>query len=104
VGRTAIHGELLMLGIEVAESTVGRYMVRRRRPPSQGWKTFLRNHAAGIAHRPGATGANLMTSHGARRKLNSKSLTDLERALRLALNEKIAVLNAIEGALDFPFN
>jgi hypothetical protein len=38
-----------MLGIEVAESTVGRYMVRRRRPPSQGWKTFLRNHVAGIA-------------------------------------------------------
>jgi len=38
-----------MLGIEVAESTVGRYMVRRHRPPSQGWKTFLRNHAAGIA-------------------------------------------------------
>ena len=38
-----------MLGIEVAESTVGRYMVRRRRPPSQGWKTFLRNHAPGIA-------------------------------------------------------
>jgi hypothetical protein len=29
--------------------TVGRSMVRRRRPPSQGWKTFLRNHAAGIA-------------------------------------------------------
>jgi hypothetical protein len=38
-----------MLGIEVAESTIGRYMVRRRRPLSQGWKTFLRNHAAGIA-------------------------------------------------------
>ena len=48
-GASRIHGELLMLGIEVAESTVGRYMVRRRRPPSQGWKTFLRNHAAGIA-------------------------------------------------------
>jgi transposase InsO family protein len=48
-GAPRIHGELLMLGIEVAESTVGRYMVRRRRPPSQGWKTFLRNHAAGIA-------------------------------------------------------
>src|ERR1700720_882270 len=47
-GAPRIHGELLMLGIEVAESTVGRYMVRRRRPPSQGWKT-LRNHAAGIA-------------------------------------------------------
>ena len=48
-GAPRIHGELLMLGIEVAESTVGRYMVRRRRPPSQGWKTFLRNHAAGVA-------------------------------------------------------
>jgi transposase InsO family protein len=48
-GAPRIHGELLMLGIEVAESTVGRYMIRRRRPPSQGWKTFLRNHAAGIA-------------------------------------------------------
>ena len=48
-GAPRIHGELLMLGIEVAESTVSRYMVRRRRPPSQGWKTFLRNHAAGIA-------------------------------------------------------
>src|SRR5260370_13535508 len=35
-GAPRIHGELLMLGIEVAESTVGRYMVRRRRPPSQG--------------------------------------------------------------------
>jgi Integrase core domain len=40
---------LQMLGFEVAESTVGKYMVRTRRPPSQGWKTFLRNHAAGIA-------------------------------------------------------
>ena len=48
-GAPRIHGELLMLGIEVAESTVGRYLVRRRRPPSQGWKTFLRNHVAGIA-------------------------------------------------------
>ena len=48
-GAPRIHGELSMLGIEVAESTVGRYMVRRRRPPSQGWKTFLRNQAAGIA-------------------------------------------------------
>ena len=48
-GAPRIHGELLMLGIEVAESTVSWYMVRTRRTPSQGWKTFLRNHAAGIA-------------------------------------------------------
>jgi hypothetical protein len=46
-GAPPIHGELLMLGIEVAESTVGRYMVRHHRPPSQGWKTLLHNHAAG---------------------------------------------------------
>jgi len=44
-----IHGESLMLGIEVAESTGVGYMVRRRRPPSQGWRTSLRNHVAGIA-------------------------------------------------------
>src|ERR1700720_1222680 len=48
-GAPRIHGELLMLGIEVAQSTVARYMARRQGPCSQGWKTFLRNHAAGIA-------------------------------------------------------
>jgi transposase InsO family protein len=48
-GAPRIHGELLMLGIEVAESTVAKYMARPGRPPSQGGKTFLRNHAAGIA-------------------------------------------------------
>jgi hypothetical protein len=44
-----IQGELLMLGIAVAESTVARYMTRLQGPASQGWKTFLSNHAAGIA-------------------------------------------------------
>jgi hypothetical protein len=48
-GAPRIHGDLLMLGIEVAQSTVARCMTRRQGPPSQGWKTFLRNHAAGIA-------------------------------------------------------
>jgi len=38
-----------MLGIEIAQSTVAKYLGRRDRPSSQGWKTFLRNHAAGIA-------------------------------------------------------
>ena len=49
MGAPRIHDELLKLGIEVAQSTVARYMIRRQGPPSQGWKTFLRNHAAGIA-------------------------------------------------------
>jgi hypothetical protein len=45
-----IHGELLKLGIDVRQTTVAKYMARRRRPPSQGWKTFLRNHAV-ASHR-----------------------------------------------------
>ena len=48
-GASRIHGELLMLGFEVAQSTVSKYMVRRRNPPSQSWKTFLRNHGEAIA-------------------------------------------------------
>src|SRR5258707_200746 len=48
-GASRIHGELLMLGFEVAQSTVSKYMVRGGAPPSQSWKTFLRNHAQAIA-------------------------------------------------------
>lgn len=48
-GAPRIHGEFLMLGFDVAQSTVSQYMVRGRRPPSQTWKTFLRNHAEAIA-------------------------------------------------------
>jgi transposase InsO family protein len=48
-GAPRIHGELLKLGIEIGQTSVAKYMARRRAPPSQGWKTFLRNHADGIA-------------------------------------------------------
>jgi hypothetical protein len=48
-GAPKIHGELLKLGIEVAQSTVSLYMVRRQGRPLQTWKTFLRNHMEGIA-------------------------------------------------------
>lgn len=48
-GAPRIHGELLMLGYEVAQSTVSKYMARGCKPPSQSWKTFLRNHAEAIA-------------------------------------------------------
>ena len=47
-GAPRIHGELLKLGFEVAQSSVAKYMVKRREPPSQGWRTFLRNHAPEI--------------------------------------------------------
>jgi transposase InsO family protein len=46
-GAPHIHGELLKLGFTLAQSTVARYMYRG--PPSQGWRTFLTNHAEGIA-------------------------------------------------------
>ena len=48
-GAPRIHGELLKLGFDVAQSSVAKYMVKRNGPPSQGWRTFLRNHAPDIA-------------------------------------------------------
>ena len=59
-GAPRIHGELLRLGIDVAQSTLAKYMARNGRGRSQTWKTFLHNHASGIgacgainaAHRP----------------------------------------------------
>ena len=47
-GASRLHGELLMLGFEVAQSTVSKYMVQGG-PSSQSWKTFFRNHAQAIA-------------------------------------------------------
>src|SRR6266566_890454 len=44
-GAPRIHGELLKLGIQVSQATVAKYMVRHRKPPSQSWRTFLKNHA-----------------------------------------------------------
>ena len=48
-GAPRIHGELLKLGFELAQSSVAKYMVKRRGLPSQGWRAFLRNHAPDIA-------------------------------------------------------
>ena len=48
-GAPRVHGELLKLGIDVSQTTVAKYMAKGRRPPSQGWRTFLHNHADGIA-------------------------------------------------------
>jgi hypothetical protein len=49
-GAPRIHGKLLKLGFEVAQSTVAKYMVKpHTRPPGQSWWTFLRNHMPEIA-------------------------------------------------------
>lgn len=48
-GAPRIHGELLKLGIKVSEATVSKYLARLPKPPSQTWRTFLRNHAKALA-------------------------------------------------------
>jgi putative transposase len=47
-GAPRIHGELLKLGIDIGETSVSKYMVHHRKPPSQSWHTFLQNHAKDI--------------------------------------------------------
>jgi hypothetical protein len=47
-GAPRIHGELLKLGFEVAQSSLAKYMVKGCGPPSPGWRAFLRNHAPDI--------------------------------------------------------
>src|SRR2546428_7766829 len=48
-GAPRIHGELLKLGFEVAQSSVAKYMVKRSWPPSQGWRTSVRTHSPATA-------------------------------------------------------
>ena len=48
-GAPRIQSELTLLGYELAESTVSKYMVRQRKPPSQTWRTFLDNHVDCLA-------------------------------------------------------
>src|SRR6201997_3475708 len=48
-GGLRVHGGLLKLGIDIGQTSVAKYMAKRRDPPSQGWRTFLRSHADGIA-------------------------------------------------------
>ena len=48
-GAPRIHGELLKLGFAIGESSVSKYMVRSKRPPSQTWRTFLGNHVKSMA-------------------------------------------------------
>ena len=46
MGCARIHGELLKLGIDIGQTSVSKYMVRCRQPPSQTWRTFLQNHVS----------------------------------------------------------
>ena len=76
-GAPRIHGELLKLGIDVGQTTVAKYMARERRQPSQGWKTFLHNHADGIASMdlfvvPTIIGTGLWVADTASRSLDTR--------------------------------
>jgi hypothetical protein len=89
-GASRIHGELLMLGFEAAQSTGSKYMVRGG-SPSQGWKTFFRNHAQAIPAIdlfvvPTLTFerlfAFLVLGHGRRQPIREVSIHDEELATR----------------------
>ncbi len=43
-GAPRVHGELAKLGISISQAAVSKYMIRRRKPPSQTWRSFLDNH------------------------------------------------------------
>jgi hypothetical protein len=47
-GAPRIHGELMKLGIDIGETSVSKYLVRSRRPPSQTWRTFLENDISSL--------------------------------------------------------
>jgi hypothetical protein len=49
-GAPRIHGELLKLGIDIGETSVGKYMARSRKPPSQGRKSARRTYARPVEH------------------------------------------------------
>jgi len=48
-GAPRIHGELLKLGVDISQAAVSKYMIRYLKPPSQSWRTFLRNHTCCLA-------------------------------------------------------
>ena len=82
-GAPRIHGKFGTLGIAVSERTVSRLLGRRRRPPSQTWRTFLTNHVASLVsmtssprdpHRPRAVRARLLTHH--RRRIVHLAVTE----------------------------
>ena len=70
-GASRIHEELLKLGIEVSERTVSRYMPEQRKPPSQSWRTFLKNHMGDLVSIDFFTVPHLRPGRCLRRSRNS---------------------------------
>jgi hypothetical protein len=59
MGHSPHPRELLKLGMDVGQTTVAKYMAKRRRPPSQGWRTFVHNRADVIASIDNVRGADV---------------------------------------------
>lgn len=109
-GAPRIHGELLKLGMDVSQATVARYMIRRRRPPSQTWRTFLGNHVGQIVAAdffvvPTATGRLLfvlvMLAHE-RRRLVHLAATDHPTAAWTRQQLRDATLRPVPGQNSAP--
>jgi putative transposase len=112
-GAPRIHGELQKLGIQVSESTVAKYMVRPRRPSSQTWRTFLKNHTRDLVSTdffvvPTATFrllfVFLMLSHDRRRIVHfgvtshpTAEWTALQTASRFSLGHSAEIHSARPG-------
>src|ERR1700716_2290977 len=93
-GAPRIHGELLKLGYEVAQSSVAKYMLRRCGPPSQGGRNFLRNHAPDIPpwicsmFRPLASTCSTSSSSSGWRAETSSGSTSRQTRLRNGLHAR----------------
>jgi hypothetical protein len=94
-GAPRIHGELLKLGFEIAQSSVAKYMVKRCGPPSRGWRTFLRNHAPDMA----AMGPVRCSDHWLRLALCLSSSST--RAPKPCLDQRQTQSSAKMGSLVF---
>jgi hypothetical protein len=83
-GAPRIHGELLKLGIEIGQTSVAKYMARRRGPPSQGWKTFpsqpCRWHCGVTAHPTAEWIANQLTQACSWEQIPRYLIRDRDRA------------------------
>jgi len=91
-GAPRIHGELLKLGFEVAQSSIAKYMIKRHGPPSQPWRTFLRNHAPDIA------AMDLFVARTADERCSNSKAVGAARSQRLCLIPRgVAWAHGIDG-------
>jgi len=90
-GAPRIHGELLKLFIDVSQATVATYMGRRRQPPSQTWRTFLRNHIGQIV------AADFFVDERSRTHLSLDKDTPIPRAVTSPADGAVVAIPEVGG-------